>query len=476
MPGVNIRIAQADWEKLRAHCSPSFRGRRNTEYGAIGILGHSKGREKHSFLVSHILWPEEGEVKAEADTALTFTSSYLRRAHLMMRELKLTGLITIHTHPGAEKEVCFSWYDDEQDPLLVENLQDIWPSTLLVSMVLGKDCQHARVWTSPSKSAPLANLIIVGAQFQQLSLDGKPPATPPKPSEIFDRAQALTGAGALSRLSQMTIAVVGASGTGSLMCELLARAGCKRILLIDHDVVKEVNRNRILYTTKNDSRRRRPKVEVIQRAIARLKLGCEVIPIVGTILDQTVLAQLNDADFIFGCVDKDYPRLLLSQYAYQYLMPYIDVGAEIGGDDEGIMSTDARTNYVAPGRPCLRCIGLVTSRRLRFESLTRPERSREIALGYSDDLLIKQPAVMDLNMRAASTGMMVLRHLLQPFLLPLPMTISENLVTYTMRAIRNARCLDPVCDICGNNSQAGFGDCGEDIGLAPSLATALLDS
>ena len=92
-------------------------------------------------------------------------------------------------------------------------------------------------------------------------------------------------------------------------------------------------------------------------------------------------------------------------------------GAEIGGDKEGIVSADARVNYVASRRWCLRCTGLVTPRRLVFESLTGAERKRKIALGYCDDLLIKQPAVMDLNMRAASSGVMLLRHLLQPFLL-----------------------------------------------------------
>jgi hypothetical protein len=40
----------------------------------------------------------------------------------------------------------------------------------------------------------------------------------------------------------------------------------------------------------------------------------------------------------------------------------------------------------------------VTARALRFESLTKSEREREVAQGYSDDLVMKQPAVMDLNM------------------------------------------------------------------------------
>ena len=158
------------------------------------------------------------------------------------------------------------------------------------------------------------------------------------------------------------------------------------------------------------------------------------------------------------------------------MVPYIDVGAEIGGDQEGIVSTDARTNYVAPGRWCLRRTGLVHPRRLAFESLTASERQRKIALGYSDDLLLKQPAVMELNMRAASAGMLLLRHLLQPFLLePFPVTLAENLVTYNMKAIASPRSGNDACNICRANRFGGFGDCGEAIGLASETAAALIE-
>src|SRR5581483_1464965 len=104
--------------------------------------------------------------------------------------------------------------------------------------------------------------------------------------------------------------------------------------------------------------------------------------------------------------------------------------------------------------------GVVTSRPLSFESLSAGERARVRALGYSEDLVIEQPAVMDLNMRAASYGMMVLRHLLQPFLLtPLPVMILENMVTYSLKSVREARALNPKCPVCQANRQAGFGDC-----------------
>lgn len=477
MPELNLRIPAVEWDRLRKNCARSFRGRRNTENGAIGLLGKRvvKGRLRE-LVVAQIIWPEPCEVIAPPHQALTFSSRYIRRAHMTVRNVGLAGLVTFHTHPLAKSRVDFSFYDDEQDPLLVENLQELWPGTLMSSVVLGESSQKGRLWISPVEQSALTTLVSVGDRLQYLSLDGRPPKPAPEPSEIFDRAKALTGNGALGQISKRTVAVVGASGTGSLVCELLARAGCKRILLIDHDVVRIVNLNRILYATGDDAKHRRAKAEVLKRGIESLGLGCEVIPIVASVLDDAVLQRLNEADVVFGCVDKDYPRMLLCKYAYQHAVPYIDVGAEIGGDKEGIVSTDARMNYIAPGRWCLRCTGLVNPRRLAFESLTGAERNRKIALGYSDDLLIKQPAVMDLNMRAASTGVMLLRHLLQSFLLePLPVTLTENLVTYNMKAIASARTRNEACDICRVNPHAGFGDCGEPIGLTSGVAKALLD-
>jgi ThiF family len=473
----NLRMSEAGLKGLRKLCAPSFTGNRDREYGAIGLIGkRSVDDTLRELTVTEILWPHGGDVVSHPGLALTFASTYLRRAHLAVREKGLAGIVTFHTHPFSDKEVGFSWYDDEQDPLLIENLQDIWPSTWLASVVFGKESQQGRLWLSPAQQQPLARLISVGSRLRYLPLDGRQSSQPPTPTEIFDRGKAMTGHGALALLAGATAIVIGASGTGSLVCELLARAGCRRIIVIDPDVVKEANLNRILYATLEDAKNRTPKVDVLKRGIDALGLGCKVIPIFGSILDKNVMRRLNEGDFIVGCVDKDLPRMLLSKYAYQHLVPYVDVGAEIGGDKEGVVSVDARASYVAPDRWCLRCTGLVTARRLAFESLTASERKRKIALGYSDDLLLTQPAVMDLNMRAASAGTLILRHLLQPFLLePLPVTLAENFVTYNMKPIEVARANDAACDICRANPQAGFGDCGEAIGFEQEIADALID-
>lgn len=88
--------------------------------------------------------------------------------------------------------------------------------------------------------------------------------------------------------------------------------------------------------------------------------------------------------------------------------------------------------------------------------------------------MITQPAVMDLNMRAASNGTMILRHLLQPFLLaPLPVMILENMVTYSLKTIREPRALNAKCPICRVNRKAGYGDCAAPLGWTAKLLPPL---
>jgi hypothetical protein len=471
---TDLRVTKADWLRLQDLIKVSFRPGRCPETGAIGVIGECRAGERREFLLAGLCLPGPGDLKVAEHNHLVFCASYLRRAHLRMRAEGLAGLVLFHTHPGADEEVGFSLYDNQQEPLLVENLQELDPRTHLVSVVVGKSSQCGRVW-SGSGCQPVARLVVVGEQLLFRPLDGRSAPLPPPPEAIFDRALALTGAGALGVLSDLKVAVAGASGTGSIACELLARAGCKDIMPVDDDVTKDVNLNRIFYTTQEDVRRRTPKVEVIHRGIDGLGLGCRVEPIVGNVLDRNVLARLREADVIVGCLDKAFPRLTLCEFAYRYHRPYIDVGAEIGADKSGIVSLDARTSYVAPGRHCLQCAGVVTARQLGFESLAAAERARVRALGYADDLVIKQPAVMDLNMRAASFGMMVLRHLLQPFLLtPLPVMVLENMVTYSTKAVREPRALNPKCPVCQANRRAGYGDCAPPLGLEQNALRAVV--
>jgi ThiF family len=386
---------------------------------------------------------------------LVFSASFLRRALLKVRERRLSGFLTVHTHPLADHRVGFSEYDDLQDPVLMRNLHDLEPSGTFGSLVLSRNSIAGRLWPRGStKPASLDRLMIVGEQLEIFSLSGNP-LQRAQPAELFDRAFALTGTGALST---MNIGVVGAGGTGSLMIELLARAGAGQITVFDFDIAQESNLNRVVHLRRSDVSGRRLKVERLREAIAESGLPTNVVMVPGgDIREARTAAELRSCDLLIGCVDRDWPRLVLCEVAYQYLIPLIDIGAEIGVADMHIQSVDSRVSFVGPGRPCLCCSGVISADRIRVEGYSTDEQNRVLNMGYTQDIRIKAPAVMDLNMRSASTAMLLLRHLLQPYLLtPLPHAIKEAVTNFAMCSMKYNSKFE--CTLCGTDAAVQLAD------------------
>lgn len=82
---------------------------------------------------------------------------------------------------------------------------------------------------------------------------------------------------------------------------------------------------------------------------------CTTVAVVpgGDIRDPSVGAELWSFDLLIGCVDRDWPRLILCEAAYQYLIPFIDLGTEIRVANGEIQSLDARVSFVGQdGRAC----------------------------------------------------------------------------------------------------------------------------
>jgi molybdopterin/thiamine biosynthesis adenylyltransferase len=255
----------------------------------------------------------------------------------------------------------------------------------------------------------------------------------------------------------MRFGVVGISGTGSLMVELLLRAGAGEVVCFEFDRIDETNLNRILHSRRVDADAGVSKAARMSEVVGETGLPTRVTIIdCGDIRDASVSDELRGCDFLLGCVDREWPRLILSELVFQYLVPLIDMGAEIGISTDGqeLQSLDARVSYVTPGNPCLACTGLVTSEGLRLEGLSDEELDRTVALGYCKDFRLSAPAVMDLNMRAASYAMLLLRHLLQPYMAtPLPTSIRESITSYSIKPrFENAK---PDCLVCALTERLG---------------------
>jgi molybdopterin/thiamine biosynthesis adenylyltransferase len=128
----------------------------------------------------------------------------------------------------------------------------------------------ARLWQGNIPSY-LHDLIIVGEQLMFLNLNGHAESALPAASDIFDRSLAVTGAGALFRLSKARIAIIGLSGTGSLMAELLMRAGAGELVLFEFDPADRTNLGRVLPLRASDAASRLNKAHRIAQVVARIR-------------------------------------------------------------------------------------------------------------------------------------------------------------------------------------------------------------
>lgn len=458
---MKLRISEFHYEKMWRLLASSFVVGKRTrpETGCILLVARNEHPVNPTLLVADVIDPTLGDFDRQNDSALSFSSRYLRRALLAVRRRGLAGFLTVHSHPLSDRTVGFSWYDDANDPELMANLFDLEPGGTFGSLVVGKRSMKARLWTPDLRSLDMDEMTVIGSRYLSIPLNGVGHERAPHPAAIFDRGLAISGAGAMYQMSRMRFGIVGISGTGSLLLELLVRAGAGTVVLFDFDTIDETNLNRILHSRRRDAVGRIRKTARAEEVIGETGLPTKVVVIEGgDILDASVADDLRGCDVLFGCVDREWPRLILSEVAYQYLVPVIDLGTEVGlaADGAELQSLDARVSYVVPGNPCLSCAGLVTNEGLRLEGLSEEELERTIGLGYCRDIRMKAPAVMDLNMRAASLGMLLLRHLLQPFMVtPLPTSIRESLTNLTIKSRFEEPHSD--CLICGLQERLGSG-------------------
>src|SRR5262245_3378221 len=118
---MNLRIAEFHFQEMRRATSISFLEGIDfpPEIGYILLLGRNNHASCPVLLVHDVLPAEEGELTEQETDGIVFSSRYLRRALLQVREKGLAGFLTVHTHPFSDKQVGFSLYDNLNDPALM---------------------------------------------------------------------------------------------------------------------------------------------------------------------------------------------------------------------------------------------------------------------------------------------------------------------------------------------------------------------
>ena len=213
------------------------------------------------------------------------------------------------------------------------------------------------------------------------------------------------GKGTFELLRRMRVGVVGCSGTGSIIIELLARNCLGNLVIVDPDVVERKNLNRIVNARKKDADQKIPKVTAIKKTVEGMGTGVRVEAYQADTTSLAVIEALADCDVVFGCVDSARGRYHLECIATAYFLPYFDVGVNLEADGEGgIAQADAVAHYVHPENSSLISRGAYTSEQVTAENWRHADRNHYEAqriAGYLAAVGEDQPAVISINMQAA---------------------------------------------------------------------------
>ncbi|MCP8307689.1 MAG: ThiF family adenylyltransferase [archaeon] len=218
----------------------------------------------------------------------------------------------------------------------------------------------------------------------------------------FERQTRFFGIEGQRRLRAMSVTVVGFGGLGSHLVQQLAFLGVGRITSIDPDVVETTNLNRLIGTRRDDSMLKTPKVDVALRLVRTIDPEIQVTGIQKNLISDDAFDAMKNSDFVFGCVDNDGPRLVLTELCAAYKRPYLDLASEIIPGSR--LYYGGRVCFSDAGEGCLVCLDLISMEEVQQYFLSK-EAKRDRATLYGvpeDELQDSGPSVVTINGVVAS--------------------------------------------------------------------------
>tara|TARA_R110002096_G_scaffold312051_1_gene506318 strand:- start:1914 stop:3308 length:1395 start_codon:yes stop_codon:yes gene_type:complete len=394
MNNYHFKISKTHFESLKLHLYPGD----GLEAVSIAICGRSS--IGNTFLV-HKLINIPHNLCERTPNYIKWPTSLIAKELPKMVE-KDFALFKIHSHPGGYNQ--FSNLDDKSDLELFDSIYGWYNNANLHGslVLLPDDKMFGRVVEPSLKFSNLNKISIVDRKmtiYQENQRFFN--------AEVNLRNSQTLGKGTQTLLKNLKVGVVGCSGTGSPVIEQLARLGVGSLVLVDPDIIEKKNLNRILNSTEADAASSAYKVDVAKTAIEKMGFSTNVKTFNTNIYeDFYAVNELSDCDLVFGCMDSVDGRHLLNTISSFYLVPYIDIGIKIISDKKGGIDQICGTiHYILPGESSLQTRGVFTHEVLRSANMLRvdqKEYDRQKESGYIVDVDIESPAVISINMLAAS--------------------------------------------------------------------------
>ena len=227
----------------------------------------------------------------------------------------------------------------------------------------------------------------------------------------FDRQRKIFGDTGQKRLRATTVGIVGGGGLGSFVVLELAYLGVGKIVIVDHDLLKDSNRNRLVGALLSHAEGV-PKVQLLRELAMHIDSEIEIEVMQARVESPEAQAALAGVSVVVGCVDHDGPRFVLNEFCCKRGLPLIDAASDTKPEKDRVLF-GGRVCVVTPETGCLMCRDVLDQNEIQ-DYFASPEQQadRDAIYGVPENTLANGgPSVITVNGVVASiatTELMVL--------------------------------------------------------------------
>lgn len=221
-------------------------------------------------------------------------------------------------------------------------------------------------------------------------------------NDRFDRQLRFFGKVGQDRLAAARATIVGAGGLGSQVGQQLAFLGLGTIASIDSEELATTDRNRLVGARHDDPVPGTRKVDIAERTIKGIDPSIDVRKIHGSLVSDAAFEAIIASDYVFGCLDSEGARLVLTELCAAYAKPYVDVASDIIPGTP--IEYGGQICIAWDGSGCMSCLDVLNRREAELE-LAGPDerRRRDEFYGLGRELLDEVgPSVVSINGTVAS--------------------------------------------------------------------------
>lgn len=367
-----VRFSVRTFDRLVNHICMRYP---DEEAGTFATFGWRHTPRGLVLCLADLLLPKEGDIDEKVGI-VRINEPYTLRVALQAEEYEL-AVGVVHSHPQGYVARPSS-VDDDMDSYYAEYFSGFAPDRPYVSLIFTREEDgvikgSGRVWWN-NHWYRVEQFFHPSQHIEVVTEGWNVEHDRAWDTSRVARLASLYGEEAVERLRKSRVVVIGASGTGSPVLEILARAGVGNITVVDPDSFEPSNLERIHGSGAEDCQDRLLKVEIAKRHIEYIDPDINVTTITGRVPQPEVVNAMVHADLVIGCTDSGFARLAMSEVANRYNIRAIDCGVSIDGK-ETIDSQLLRIILYGPDDPCYICHGFYDPARIANELMSDNEKS-----------------------------------------------------------------------------------------------------